>query len=109
MAQQGWSIGLAVLTARRAQGMEQTELATRLAEVTGRSAWTQSKLSRIETGKTKNVSAADLMDLHRVQGMPYAWYLDGPADLVDAVIPGELNPKLADLIAAGQGVLALAS
>lgn len=90
----GWTFGVAVRTARNMAGIDQQELVEKLRALNSGNSWDQSKVSRIERGKLKKIATDDLVDLSRVQGMDYAWYLDGPsmADQRIEANPGQLKP-----------------
>lgn len=72
-----WHAGLAMRTRRIEQGLEQSDLAEQIRRATDDDRWNQQRISRLETGTTK-FSIDDLVAVARIQGMPYAWYLDGP-------------------------------
>ena len=80
-----WTVGVAMVAARHATGMSQTELADRLAAETGRTG-DQATVARREHGR-RSIDVGELQALRRIFGVSADWLLDGPSSANSAMRP----------------------
>ena len=83
-----WHPALAIMVARKDQGLSQLKLAKRMNTVLGWQ-WDQGKISRIE-GRKRPITWDEIEAFAKVQERPITWYTHGP-NVSISTIPGYLK------------------